>query len=82
MEINKIKAVNIIESEKNYTIVAVNSVGTILFSYYKKIAVKTVDGVLLDGEYWNYSKTTAKHRNRFLGETTKETEAKIHDNIE
>ncbi len=31
----------------------------------------------LDEKYWNYSNTTSKYRNIFLGETTKETEAKI-----
>ena len=31
----------------------------------------------LDARYWNYSKTTSKYRNQFLGETTKETQAKI-----
>ena len=31
----------------------------------------------LDEKYWNYSKTTGKYRNIFLGETKKETQAKI-----
>jgi hypothetical protein len=33
--------------------------------------------VWLDCEKWDYSKTTGKYRNMFLGETKKETEAKI-----
>ena len=33
--------------------------------------------VYLDQKYWDYSKTTSKYRNKFLGETTKETQAKI-----
>ena len=33
--------------------------------------------VLLDEYYWNYSRTTSKYRNEFLGESTKETQAKI-----
>mgnify|MGYP000527557709 CR=1 FL=1 len=33
--------------------------------------------VRLDERYWNYSTTTSKYRNQFLGETTKETQAKI-----
>ena len=33
--------------------------------------------LFLDKTYWNYSKTTSKYRNQFLGETTKETQAKI-----
>jgi hypothetical protein len=31
----------------------------------------------LDEKYWNYSVTTGKYRNSFLGETKKETENKI-----
>ena len=31
----------------------------------------------LDYKYWNYSKTTSKYRSLFLGENTKQTEAKI-----
>ena len=35
------------------------------------------DRVQLDRQYWDYSKTTGKYRNQFLGETKKETQAKI-----
>ena len=33
--------------------------------------------ILLDKKYWNFSNTTSKYRNKFLNETTKETQAKI-----
>lgn len=33
--------------------------------------------IYLDEKAWDYSKTTGKYRNMFLGETKKETEAKI-----
>lgn len=33
--------------------------------------------VLLDKDWWDYSVTTGKYRNQFLGETKKETQAKI-----
>ena len=33
--------------------------------------------VKLDKNCWNYSTTTGKYRNQFLGETKKETEKKI-----
>ena len=50
-------------------------------SYSSVIAtIEFIDGkrvTTLDRDKWNYSKTTAKYRNQFLGETTKETEAKI-----
>ena len=52
------------------------------FQSYESTIVKTYwkDGrrqVALDEYYWNYSKTTSKYRNLFLGETKKETEKKI-----
>lgn len=46
-------------------------------SYGTVIAIVEGDKVTLNKDYWNYSKTTAAYRNRFLGETTKETEKKI-----
>ena len=33
--------------------------------------------VWLDRDKWDYSKTTGKYRNQFLGETKRETEVKI-----
>jgi hypothetical protein len=52
------------------------------FQSYDTIIVKTVfeDGirqVYLDINSWDYSRTTGKYRNEFLGETKKETEKKI-----
>ena len=35
----------------------------------------------LDREAWDYSVTTGKYRNQFLGETKKETERKIEEGI-
>ena len=50
-------------------------------SYASVIAVKTEwndrTDIKLDELYWDYSKTTGKYRNLFLGEGRKETEAKI-----
>jgi len=52
-------------------------------SYSSVIAVKRWDcgkmTVSLDREKWDYSKTTGRYRNQFLGETKKETERKIKD---
>ena len=55
-------------------------------SYDSIIAVKTWDKngkrkILLDDYYWNYSRTTAKYRNKFLNETTEETKRKIKEGI-
>ncbi len=45
------------------------------------IAVRTIwpdeTRIELDAKTWDYSRTTSKYRNIFLGETTKETAAKI-----
>jgi len=53
-----------------------------LFQSYDSVIVKTTfeDGervVFLDETYWDYSVTTSRYRNQFLGETTKVTRAKI-----
>jgi hypothetical protein len=53
--------------------------GTYFQSYRSIIAVKSKGVVTLDRNKWDYSKTTGKYRNQFLGETKKETEAKIKD---
>ena len=52
------------------------------FQSYDSIIVKTTfeDGervVYLDSTYWKYSKTTSRWRNAFLGESSKEIEAKV-----
>ena len=50
-------------------------------SYSSVIAVRTVwedeIRIELDKKSWDYSVTTGKYRNQFLGETIKETRAKI-----
>tara|TARA_R100000544_G_C2173587_1_gene33438 strand:+ start:30 stop:305 length:276 start_codon:yes stop_codon:yes gene_type:complete len=47
-------------------------------SYDSTIIFITQQGsVNLDKKYWDYSRTTGKYRNIFLGETKKETEQKI-----
>ena len=56
------------------------------FQSYESIIVKTTfeNGkkvYYLDEEKWDYSRTTGKYRNSFLGETKKETEKKIKDGI-
>lgn len=52
--------------------------GDIYFQSYKTIiAVKTSKGIILDKNYWDYSRTTSKYRNIFLGEKTYETAGKI-----
>jgi len=53
--------------------------GANYFQSYESIIVKRSNGKIeLDSYYWNYSKTTSKYRNIFLGETTKETQKKIN----
>lgn len=55
---------------------------TIFQSYGSIIAVEEPNKpTLLDAEKWNYSQTTSKYRNQFLGEDTKETERKIKAGI-
>lgn len=53
------------------------------FQSYSTIIVKRefAGRVYLDESRWDYSKTTSKYRNIFLGETTKETKRKIAEGL-
>lgn len=59
--------------------------GNTYFQSYKTIIAKRENfqankrdrQVWLDENAWDYSKTTGRYRNQFLGETRKETQAKI-----
>ena len=52
--------------------------GTYFQSYSTIIAFKPYSGkIQLDPHNWDYSKTTGKYRNIFLGESKSETERKI-----
>ena len=47
-------------------------------SYDSVIAIRQADNrIVLDSNYWNYSITTSRYRNQFLGETIAETRKKI-----
>lgn len=62
----------------NQFIISDNSGGQWFQSYKTMIAVIKLDGtVMLDKNAWDYSTTTGKYRNQFLGETKRETEKKI-----
>lgn len=53
-----------------------------VFQSYNTVIVKRAQGkVYLDKDSWDYSVTTGKYRNQFLGETRKETERKIKAGI-
>ena len=48
------------------------------FQSYKSIIAKRSEGkIYLDDYYWDYSVTTGKYRNEFLGEGIAETRKKI-----
>jgi hypothetical protein len=56
------------------------------FQSYRSIIVKIerLEGkeiTTLDPVYYNYSRTTSKYRNAFLGESTKEIESKIKQGV-
>ncbi len=54
----------------------------VYFQSYRSIIAKIENGkTYLDPIYWDYSKTTGKYRNIFLGEDKKETEKKIKAGI-
>jgi len=55
--------------------------GTYLQSYQSIIVFCRNDGKTFLGRDWDYSVTTGKYRNMFLGETKKETQKKIDNGI-
>jgi len=58
------------------------SEGVYFQSYNSVIAFKSNDNkISIDKNYWDYSRTTGKYRNIFLGEDKKETERKIKEGI-
>ena len=55
---------------------------SVLFQSYNSVIAKIENGTtFLDENKWDYSKTTGKYRNIFLGETKQETEKKINSGI-
>jgi hypothetical protein len=55
--------------------------GVYLQSYESIIAFKPYGSgsIILDAEKWDYSKTTGKYLNQFLGEFKKDTQRKIYN---
>jgi hypothetical protein len=56
----------------------------IVFQSYNSVIVKidrATNKTYLDSKYWDYSQTTGKYRNIFLGEEKKHTEKKIKEGI-
>jgi hypothetical protein len=63
---------------KNQFVIRDEEKNVTYFQSYNSIIVKRENGkIFLDVNTWDYSKTTGKYRNLFLGETKKETERKI-----
>lgn len=57
----------------------IRTASAVYFQSYQSIIAKIERGITyLDERYWDYSKTTGKYRNIFLGENKKETEKKIN----
>ena len=83
MNVKNISSTNGNKIAKQFELIASDN-NTIYFQSYKSIIVKhdmNLDQVYLDSKYWNYSKTTSKYINIFLGEKRKDTEKKIKQKI-
>ena len=80
---NKIANQFVIEEYLHYSGSGSYTVKRKTFQSYNSIIARITgdpmgpDYIELDSKYWNYSNTTAKYRRLFLGEGTKQTEAKI-----
>ncbi len=73
-----IKDFRIVEQGSNYLILKEDKKIT-LYSYGVMIVTKNLKTgqIVLDEKFWNFSNTTAKHRIKFLNESTTETRKKI-----
>ena len=57
----------------------IHAENSVSFQSYETIICKIENGkTYLDEKFWDYSKTTGKYRNIFLGETKQETTNKIN----
>jgi hypothetical protein len=80
---NKIANQFVIEEYLHYSGSGSYTVKRKTFQSYNSIIARITgdpmgpDFIELDSTYWNYSNTTSKYRRLFLGEGTKQTEAKI-----
>ena len=60
----------------------INDNGEEYFQSYKSIIAKKSKGkIYLDEYYWDYSVTTGKYRNQFLGEGIADTRKKIEQGV-
>ena len=76
----KIKVSNMQSTKGNYIAnqFIIEAGKSVYFQSYRVVIARNCYGkITLDCHYWDYSRTTAKYRNLFLGETSKETVAKI-----
>ena len=71
------KGIKVTQLANNHFTIYNEETGERFFQSYDSVIVKIHKGKVTLGRHWNYSKTTSKYRNRFLGETTKETQAKL-----
>lgn len=55
----------------------INYSNATIFQSYRSIIVVETEGKVYLTNKWDYSTTTGKYRNQFLGENKKETERKI-----
>jgi hypothetical protein len=82
---NKVK-ISFFKSDKGNSIPNQVKIWTdegIYFQSYDSVIVfhpyLATEKVILDVNKWDYSKTTGKYRNEFLGETKEQTQKKIDD---
>jgi len=82
---NEMKVKNMVSERSNRPVanqfIIEDEESTYFQSYDTMIVRRMPGGTFLDVNAWDYSKTTGRYRNQFLGETKKETERKLADGI-
>ncbi len=75
---NKIANQFIITTEEGEYFQSYNSIIAFIPTYWAgEVHAEFFNKIKLDVKYWNYSATTGKYRNQFLGEKRPETQIKI-----
>lgn len=81
MKVSNMQSNNSYNAVANQFLIETNE-GEYFQSYQSIIAFRDNNGnVTLDEHFWDYSRTTGKYRNQFLGEGKKETQEKINSGI-
>jgi len=84
MKVNRLRGIKVrnMAGVPNQFEIDIPGIGTVFQSYHSVIAIRSESGeITLDESDWDYSNTTGRYRNLFLGEGIAETRKKIKSGV-